>query len=48
MPDGDLVGADEDVFDEQPQNPSAFGDACSGDLVTQAGEEVSRLSASWR
>jgi len=40
MPDGDFVGADEDVFDEQPQNPSAFGDACSGDLVTQAGEEV--------
>jgi hypothetical protein len=33
VPDGDLVGADEDVFDEQSQNPLTFGDAGCGGLV---------------
>jgi len=38
--DGDLVGSDEDVFDEQPQDPLAFADGCGGGLVAQPGEEV--------
>ena len=40
VPDGDLVGADEDVFDEQAQHALAFGDGCGGGLVAQSGEEV--------
>jgi hypothetical protein len=40
VPDGDLVGADEDVFDEQPQDALTFGDAGCGGLVLQSGEEV--------
>jgi hypothetical protein len=27
VPDGDLLGADEDVLDEQPEDSLAFGDA---------------------
>src|SRR6185312_6919693 len=37
---GDLVGADEHVFDEQAQDALAFGDGRVGGLVTQPGEEV--------
>lgn len=40
LPDGDLVGSDEDVFDEQAQVALAVGDGCGGCLVAQAGEEV--------
>ncbi len=38
--DGDLVGADEDVFDEQPQDALAFGDGGCGGLAAEPGEEV--------
>ena len=38
--DDDLVGADEDVLDEQPQDSLALGDGRGGGLVTQSGEEV--------
>src|SRR3954453_17605871 len=40
MPDDDLLGADEDVFDQQPQDTLAFG--CGGfvDAAVQAGEEA--------
>jgi hypothetical protein len=38
--DGDLVGADEDFFDEQPQDALAFGDGGGGGLLVEAGEEV--------
>src|SRR4051794_7054381 len=38
--DGDLVGADEDVLDEQSQHPLAFGNGRGGGLVAQVGEEV--------
>jgi hypothetical protein len=40
VPDGDLVGADEDVFDEQPQDALTFGDVGCGGLVVQSGKEV--------
>src|SRR4051812_2614485 len=40
MPDGDLVGADEDVFDEQPQDALTFGNGGGGGLGAQVGEEV--------
>jgi hypothetical protein len=40
VPDGDLVGADEDVFDEQSQDPLTFGDVGCGGLVFQSGKEV--------
>ena len=43
--DGDLVRADEYVFDEQPQDSLAFGDGRGSGFVVQAGEEASRLSA---
>src|SRR5215204_2916243 len=38
--DGDLVWADEDVFDQQPQHPLAFDDGRSGGLCAEAGEEL--------
>src|SRR6185436_16558413 len=38
--DGDLVGADEHVFDEQAQDALAFGDGRCGGLAAQSGEEV--------
>ena len=38
--DGDLVGADENVFDEQAQDALAFGDGRCGGLAAQPGEEV--------
>jgi hypothetical protein len=40
VPNGDLVGADEDVFDEQPQDALTFGDVGCGGLVFQSGKEV--------
>ena len=38
--DGDLVGSDEDILDEEPQDSLAFGDRRGSGLVTEAGEEV--------
>src|ERR1039457_2448016 len=38
--DGDLLGADEDVFDEQPQYPLAFFDGGGGGGAVQLGEEA--------
>ena len=38
--DGDFVGADENVFDEQAQDALAFGDGRCGGLAAQPGEEV--------
>ena len=40
VPDGDLVGSDEDVFDEQPQYALAFFDGGGLGLRVQLGEEV--------
>jgi len=37
--DGDLLGSDEDVFDEQPQHALAFLDAGGVGLVAELGEE---------
>src|SRR6266508_6668337 len=38
--DGDLVGSDEDVFDDQPQHALALLDAGRVGLVAQLGEEA--------
>ena len=38
--DGDLVRADEDVFDQQAQHPLAFADAGGGGAAAQLGEEA--------
>src|SRR5664279_5969221 len=38
--DSDLVGADEDVFDEQSQDALAFGDGDGAGLGAQSGEEA--------
>ena len=38
--DGDLFGADENVFDEQAQDALAFGDGGCGGLAAQPGKEV--------
>ena len=38
--DDDLVGGDEDVFDEESQDALAFGDGRGSGLAAQAGEEV--------
>jgi hypothetical protein len=35
VPDGDLVRADEDILDEEPQDPLTFGDVGCGGLVFQ-------------
>lgn len=40
VPDGDLLGADEDVFDEQAQGSLALGDGRGGGLVAQPAEKV--------
>jgi hypothetical protein len=37
--DGDVVGSDEDVFDDQPQNALAFLDMGGGGSLVQVGEE---------
>lgn len=40
VPDGDLLGADEDVLDEEPQDTLALGDlGCLG-VVAELGEEA--------
>ena len=38
--DGDLVGADEDVLDEQTQYALPFGHGCGSSVATQPSEEV--------
>jgi hypothetical protein len=38
--DDDLVGGDENVFDEQPQDALTFRSGRSGALVFQSGHEV--------
>ena len=40
VPDGDLLGADEDVLDQQPQHPLAFFDGGGGGAAAQLGEEA--------
>ena len=37
--DGDLLRADEDVFDQQAQDPPAFFGAGAGGLASELGEE---------
>jgi hypothetical protein len=41
VPDGDLLGSDEDVFDEQAQDALAFGHVGGVGGVAEAGEEAS-------
>src|SRR6266852_2415672 len=38
--DGDLLGSDEDVLDEQPQHPLPLADAGGGGAAAQPGEEA--------
>ena len=40
VPDGDLLGADEDVLDQQPQDALAFFDAGGDRVVVEPGEEA--------
>ena len=40
MPDGDLLGSDEDVLDQQPQHVLAFCDARSCGVAAELGEEA--------
>ena len=40
VPDGDFLRADEDVFDEQPQDPLAVFDGGGGGVAAQLGEEA--------
>src|ERR1022692_5067817 len=40
VPDGDLLGADEDVLDEQPQDALAVFDGGGGGVAAQLGEEA--------
>ena len=40
VPDGDLLGADEDVLDEQPQHALAVVDGGGGGVAAQLGEEA--------
>jgi hypothetical protein len=44
VPDGDLLGADEDVFDEQPQHPLAVFDGGGGCVAAQLGEEAFQVA----
>ncbi|MFG2563715.1 hypothetical protein, partial [Streptomyces sp. NPDC048496] len=39
VPDGDLLGADEDVLDEEPQDALAFGDLGCPSVLAELGEE---------
>ena len=39
VPDGDVLGADEDVLDEQPQDPLAVFDGGGGGVAAELGEE---------
>src|SRR5216683_2559852 len=40
VPDGDFLGADEDVLGEQPQDALAFFDGGGGGVAVQLGEEA--------
>jgi hypothetical protein len=40
VPDGDLLRADEDVLDEQPQDALAVFDGGGGGVAAQLGEEA--------
>ncbi len=40
VPDGDLLRADEDVLDEQPQHPLAVLDGSGGGVAAELGEEA--------
>src|SRR6266704_3568940 len=40
VPDGDLLGSDEDVLDQEPEDALAFGDAGDGGCAGQLGEEA--------
>jgi hypothetical protein len=40
VPDGDLLRADEDVLDEEPQDPMAFFERGGGGVAAQLGEEA--------
>jgi hypothetical protein len=40
VPDGDLLGSDEDVLDEQPQDALLLGDGGHGGVFAELGEEV--------
>src|SRR6266581_6480994 len=40
VPDGDLLGSDEDVLDQEPEDALAFGDAGGGGCAGQLGEEA--------
>src|SRR5450755_4790551 len=44
VPDGDLLRADEDVFDEQPQHPLAVLDGGGGGVAAQLGEEAFQVA----
>ena len=44
VPDGDLLRADEDVFDEQPQHPLAVLDGGGGSAAAQLGEEAFQVA----
>ena len=44
VPDGDLLGADEDVLDEQPQDALAFFDGGGGGAAVQLGEEAFQVA----
>ena len=44
VPDGDLLGADQDVFDEQPQHLLAFLDGGGAGLIAQLGEEACQVA----
>ena len=48
VPDGDLLRADEDVLDEQPQDALAFFDGGGGGVAVQLGEEAFRSAAKVR
>ncbi len=42
--DGDLLGADEDVFDEQPQDALAVFDGGGGGVAAQLGQEAFQVA----
>src|SRR6266702_7956771 len=44
VPDSDLLGADEDVLDEQPQHPLAVFDGGGGCVAAQLGEEAFQVA----
>jgi hypothetical protein len=44
VPDGDLLRADEDVLDEQPQHPLAVLDGGGSGVAAQLGEEAFRVA----